>query len=114
MELRFNDPELKFAGAAVKFLPSGKVLVILEGMGVHYTLHPGHDSGVIDIHKTNEHLPERDPARYETLVTQKAVPEQQLATQKALVEQDVADGYVSAESALHEYGLQQAAGRAAE
>jgi membrane fusion protein, multidrug efflux system len=30
-----------------------------------------------------------DLARYETLVTQKAVPEQQLATQKALVEQDV-------------------------
>ncbi len=54
MELRFNDPELKFAGVAVKFLPSGKVLVILEGTGVHYTLHPGHDSGVIDIHKTNE------------------------------------------------------------
>jgi membrane fusion protein, multidrug efflux system len=30
-----------------------------------------------------------DLARYETLVTQKAVPEQQLATQKALVDQDV-------------------------
>ena len=30
-----------------------------------------------------------DLTRYETLVTQKAVPEQQLATQKALVEQDV-------------------------
>jgi hypothetical protein len=67
MELRFNDPELKFAGVAVKFLPSGKVLVILEGTGVHYTLHPGHDSGVIDIHKTNERLPEGDSARYETL-----------------------------------------------
>jgi len=32
----------------------------------------------------------------------------------ALVEQDVAEGYVSAEAALHEYGLQQVAGRAAE
>ena len=32
----------------------------------------------------------------------------------ALVEQDVAEGYVSAESALREYGLQQTAGRAAE
>ncbi len=30
-----------------------------------------------------------DLTRYETLVTQKAVPEQQLATQKALVDQDV-------------------------
>jgi multidrug efflux system membrane fusion protein len=30
-----------------------------------------------------------DLSRYETLVTQKAVPEQQLATQKALVDQDV-------------------------
>ncbi len=67
MELRFNDPELKFAGVTVKFLPSGKVLVVLEGTGVHYTLHPGHHSGVIDFHKTNERLPEGDPARYETL-----------------------------------------------
>jgi 5-oxoprolinase (ATP-hydrolysing) len=32
----------------------------------------------------------------------------------ALVERDVADGYVSAEAALREYGMQQAAGRAAE
>ena len=67
MEFRFNDPGLKFAGVTVKFLPSGKVLVILEGTGIHYTLHPGHDSGVIDIHKTNEGIPQGDPGRYETL-----------------------------------------------
>ena len=67
MELRFDDPELKFTGVTVRFLPSGKVLVVLEGTGVHYTLHPGHHSGVIDFHKTNERLPEGDPARYETL-----------------------------------------------
>jgi hypothetical protein len=67
MELRFNDPKLKFPGVTVRFLPSGKVLVVLEGTGVHYTLHPGHHSGVIDFHKTNERLLEGDPARYETL-----------------------------------------------
>src|SRR2546430_15360474 len=32
-----------------------------------YTLHPGHQSGVIDFHKTDERLPPSDPARYETL-----------------------------------------------
>jgi hypothetical protein len=67
MELRLNGPELKFTGVTVKFLPSGKVLVVLEGTGLHYTLHPGHHSGVIDFHKTNEGLPQGDPARYETL-----------------------------------------------
>jgi hypothetical protein len=67
MELRFNDPQLKFSGLTVKFLRSGKVLLVLEGTGVHYTLHPGHDSGVIDIHKTNGDVPKGDPARYETL-----------------------------------------------
>jgi multidrug efflux system membrane fusion protein len=39
-----------------------------------------------------------DLARYETLVTQKAVPEQQLATQKALVDQDV--GNVKSDQAM--------------
>jgi multidrug efflux system membrane fusion protein len=39
-----------------------------------------------------------DLTRYETLVTQKAVPEQQLATQKALVDQDV--GNVKSDQAM--------------
>jgi hypothetical protein len=69
MELRFNDPQLEFTGVTVRFLPSGKVLVVLEGTGLHYTLHPGHHSGIIDFHKTNERLPESDPSRYETLAT---------------------------------------------
>jgi hypothetical protein len=67
LELRFSDPSLKFKGLIVKFLPSGKVLVVPEGSGYHYTLHPGHQSGVIDFHKTDERLPPSDPARYETL-----------------------------------------------
>jgi len=38
MIIRFSDPEF-----------------------IHYTLHPGTASGILDIHKTNEQLPSADP-----------------------------------------------------
>jgi len=67
LELNLKDPTLKFKSLIVKFLPSGKVLVIPEGSGFHYTLHPGHQTGVVDFHRTNEGLPNTDTSRYETL-----------------------------------------------
>jgi hypothetical protein len=36
----------------IQLRPDGKVLVILPTKNLHYTLHPGHRSGIIDIHKT--------------------------------------------------------------
>ena len=75
MELNFKDPTLEFKGLIVKFLPSGKVLVIPEGTGVHYTLHPGNQSGVIDLHKTNEQIPTTDTSRYQTLA---AIPQDEI------------------------------------
>jgi len=45
MIIRFSDPEF-----------------------IHYTLHPGTASGILDIHKTNEQLPSADPKRHETVV----------------------------------------------
>jgi hypothetical protein len=75
LELRFNDPNLKFKGLIVKFLPSGKLLVVPEGSGFHYTLHPGHQSGVPDLHRTNEGLPSTDTSRHETLA---AIPQEEI------------------------------------
>ncbi len=81
LELRFSDPALKFKGLIVKFLPSGKVLVVPEGAGFHFTLHPGHQSGVIDFHRTNEGLFATNAARHETLA---AVPQWELV--RSLIE----------------------------
>lgn len=92
LELRFNDPGLKFKGLTVKFLPSGKVLVVPEGTGFHYTLHPGHHSGVIDFHKTNEHLPEGDSAKYETLA---AIQQEEIVRNLEAVAKPVQGGYHS-------------------
>jgi hypothetical protein len=75
VKLDFNDPRLKFKGLIVKFLTNGKVLAVPEGSGVHFTLHPGHRSGVIDFHKTNERLPSSDPSRHETLA---AIPKEEI------------------------------------
>lgn len=72
MELNLKDPTLKFKSLIVKFLSSGKVLVIPEGSGFHYTLHPGHQSGIVDFHRTNEGLPGNDTSRHETLA---AIPQ---------------------------------------
>lgn len=66
--------ETKAEGFILKLLPSGKVLLIPQGSGIHYTLHPGHESGVIDVHKTTERV-EGDSGRYETLL---AIPKQEL------------------------------------
>jgi len=57
----------KADGFIFKLLPSGKVLLIPQGSGIHYTLHPGDKSGVIDVHKTSEHDVSGNSGRYETL-----------------------------------------------
>lgn len=67
--------EPKAEGFILKVLPSGKVLLIAQGSGVHYTLHPGHKSGVIDVHKTTERVVSGDSGRYETLL---AIPKEEL------------------------------------
>ncbi|HKV78885.1 MAG TPA: hypothetical protein VJP02_12120 [Candidatus Sulfotelmatobacter sp.] len=69
MEITFNVPRLRFESLLVRFLPSGKILVVPEGRGFHFTLHPGHKSGKIDVHRTNEGVPDGDPSKYETLTT---------------------------------------------
>jgi hypothetical protein len=69
--------EQKGEGFIFKLLPSGKVLLIPHGSGVHYTLHPGHESGVIDVHKTTERVVSGDSGRYETLL---AIPKQELVS----------------------------------
>lgn len=67
MEITFNVPRLRFGSLLIRFLPSGKILVVPEGSGFHFTLHPGHKSGVIDVHKTDECVPKDHPAKHETL-----------------------------------------------
>jgi len=67
LELRFNDPDLKVKAVTVRFLRDGKIVVKLGDGSIHYTLHPGHATGVIDLHRTDERFPDADPSRHETL-----------------------------------------------
>jgi hypothetical protein len=67
VKIRFNDPDLKVTSLAVRFLRDGKVIAKLGDENFHYTLHPGHDSGVVDLHKTDERFSLSDPRRYETV-----------------------------------------------
>ena len=53
----------------VKFLRDGKLLIKFHGQNAHLTLHPGHNSGVIDLHRTNELCLRGDPSRHETIGT---------------------------------------------
>jgi hypothetical protein len=69
MEIKFNGSDFPFSGMTIKFLRSRKILVVPDGSGFHFTLHPGNTSGNIDIHRTDERLSQGDAARYETLVT---------------------------------------------
>ena len=64
MELRFQDPEFHNNELTLKFLRSGKVVAKIGNGRLHYTLHPGTATGVIDLHKTDECFPEGDPARH--------------------------------------------------
>lgn len=66
-ELNFNDPQMHPGGLIIEFRRNGKLLLILEGAGSHFTLHPGHKSGVIDLHRTKQSLPANDPSRYDTI-----------------------------------------------
>lgn len=67
MDFVFGDPTIKAKGATVKFLRSGKVVFKVTGEDSHITLHPGPYTGVLDLHRTREQLPDDDPAKYETL-----------------------------------------------
>ena len=67
MELRLQDPIFRGNEFTLKFLRSGKVVAKLHTENCHYTLHPGHATGSLDVHKTNELLLPDDPAKYETL-----------------------------------------------
>lgn len=80
MIIRFSDPEFKPQGLTVRFLPDGKIMVKCgQEEHIHYTLHPGTASGMVDLHKTKENLPSADPQRYETLaVIPKAAIEETL------------------------------------
>lgn len=69
MELKLSIPDLKCQSLIVKFLRSGKILVVPEGAGFHFTLHPGSASGSVDVHRTNEHVSKDDDAKYETVLT---------------------------------------------
>lgn len=69
MELKLSIPDLRCRSLIVKFLRSGKILVVPEGAGFHFTLHPGSVSGSVDVHRTNEQVSKDDDAKYETLLT---------------------------------------------
>jgi hypothetical protein len=56
----------KAEGLILKLLRSGKVLLIPQSSRIHYTLHPGQASGVIDFHKTDESIAD-SLIRYERL-----------------------------------------------
>jgi hypothetical protein len=69
MIIRFSDPEVEPQGLTVRFLRDGKIMVKFgQKEHIHYTLHPGTTSGMVDLHKTNETLAKTDPHRYETVV----------------------------------------------
>lgn len=69
MIIRFSDPEFKPDGLTIRFLPDGKIVVKFgQEQHIHYTLHPGTVSGMLDVHKTNEHFSDADPQRYETVI----------------------------------------------
>jgi hypothetical protein len=79
--IRFSDPEFKLQALTVRFPPDGKIVVKFgKEQHIHYTLHPGTTSGIIDLHKTNEHLPSTNSQRYETLalIPKSAIEEQLL------------------------------------
>jgi hypothetical protein len=65
-KLRFTHPSVR-ADITVKFLPDGKMLGKLNSSTFHYMLQPGHRSGEIDLHKTNEKVPKTDPSKHERL-----------------------------------------------
>lgn len=73
--LQMTRNKRKAEGLTLKLLPSGKLLLIPQGRGFHYTLHPGHKSGIIDIHRTSEQIESPDTARHETLA---AIPKEEL------------------------------------
>jgi hypothetical protein len=85
MIIRINVPGFKLRALAVRFLPDGKIVVKFgREQHMHYTLHPGTASGMVDLHKTNESLPKTDPQRYETVVRiPKATIEEELGQMSA-------------------------------
>jgi hypothetical protein len=47
--IQFSDPEVKPEGLTVRFLRDGKIVAkFCEEKHVHYTLHPGTASGMVD------------------------------------------------------------------
>lgn len=69
MEIKVNVPDLPYRSVIIKFLRSGKILIVPQDSGFHFTVHPGIMSGSIDVHRTDEHIPQDNNARYETLIT---------------------------------------------
>jgi hypothetical protein len=65
-KLRFSDPSFP-SDITLALLPDGKVLANLAQPNFHYTFQPGHFSGEVDLHRTNEAFPEGDPSRHERL-----------------------------------------------
>jgi hypothetical protein len=63
--LRFSDPSFP-SDITIALLPDGKVLAKM-GTNFHYMFHPGHFSGEVDLHQTDESFPEGDPSRHERL-----------------------------------------------
>ena len=66
-ELRLNVPSAEIPDLTIKRLPDRKVLFKREGDECHYTLQPGDESGLLDIHRTWEKVPPGSPARHQQL-----------------------------------------------
>lgn len=79
MIIRFTDPEFDLQTLTVRFLRDGKIIVKFgEDQRVHYTVHPGSASGVLDLHRTDERVLRTDPRRHETImaITKSAIEEE--------------------------------------
>jgi hypothetical protein len=66
-ELRFSSPDSAISALTIRLLPDGKIVAKLGENTSHYTVQPGHNSGIVDLHETRELVPEGDPSRHKTL-----------------------------------------------
>jgi hypothetical protein len=66
-ELRIDSPSLEAKGFLIKRLRDGKLILKSEEANHHFTVHPGRESGQLDVHRTREDLPEGHPERHERL-----------------------------------------------
>jgi hypothetical protein len=66
-ELRIDAPSFEAKGFLIKRLRDGKIILKSEEANYHLTVHPGGESGKLDVHRTREDLPDGHPGKHERL-----------------------------------------------